>query len=117
MRATCKIERKSGQSVSGGKTTPTYEQIYSGKCYTRYPGLAWEQTPEVAGQPLVTSRLVVRIPFGSVSRPGDLVTITADPDNPQLVNTVLRVESIDDQSQATAQRLICTDQQRGFAID
>ena len=114
MRATCKIERKSGQSTnSDGVTSTTFTQVYSGACYLRYPGLAQEAVRDVAGAQVVESRIVVRIPFGTVCKPGDRVTITADPDNSQLVNTVLRIESIDDQSQATAQRLLCSDLQSG----
>ena len=53
------------------------------------------------------------MPFGVAYRPGDIATILTDPDNPQLANTVLRVASIDDMSQATAQRLLCEDNQAG----
>lgn len=126
MRATCIIERPGADETDDdGNVTTTFTQVYpdpewpddhphaDGKCYSRYPGLAWEQTPEVAGATIVSSRLVVRIPFGAVIRPGDRVTILADPDNPQMAGTKLRVESIDDQSQATAQRLITTDYQSG----
>ena len=124
MRATCVIERPGEDDTdeNGDVTTP-FTQIYpdpewpddhphaDGKCYTRYPGLAWEQTPEVAGATIVSSRLVVSIPHGVVARPGDVVTILSDPDNSQMIGTRLRVASIDDQSQATRQRLVVDDLQ------
>lgn len=116
MRGECVIDRpgKTTTDAQGDTSTPLV-RVYSGCCYTRYPGLAWEQTPESAGATVVASKLVVRIPFGTIIRPGDRVTITEDPDNPQLVGTPLRVASIDDQSQASAQRLICDDFQAGVA--
>lgn len=126
MRARCIIERPSGtDKVEKGVVTPTFDRIYpapdwtdshphaDGKCYTRYPGLAFEQTREVAGAPITESRIVHRIPFGVVCRPGDQITIVDDPDNPQMNGTRIRVDSIDDQSQATAQRLLCSDIQSG----
>lgn len=115
MRGECKIERATGGTTnSDGVYVPEeFEEVYAGACYLRYPGLAQEAVRDVAGAQVVESRIVVRIPFGAVVRPGDRVTVTSDPDNPQLAGVVLRVESIDDQSQATAQRLLCSDLQAG----
>ena len=117
MRATCTIGRpdltKPQTDPTTGKVTYPESPVYAGRCYIRYPGLAFEQNAESGGAVAVVSRNVVRIPFGVVVRPGDVVTITADPDNPQMVDTRLRVASIDDQSQATAQRLVCDDVQAG----
>lgn len=114
MRGTCVIERPAGTTTDDdGVVTATFETVYEGKCYTRYPGLAQEANREVGGATVVESRIVVRIPFGTIHRPGDRVTITADLDNPQLAGAVYRVESIDDQSQATAQRLLCSMPQSG----
>lgn len=120
MRGTCTIRRpipglEELDPVLPGRVVPAYEPepIYVDACYTRYPGLAHEQNPVFAGATDVVSRVIVRIKFGVVVRPGDVVTIDSDPDNPQLVGTSLRVASIDDQSQATAQRLLCEDFQAG----
>ena len=114
MRGTCRIDRP-GDPVDDGKggvAVPTVT-VYEGRCYLRYPGLAFEQNTQAAGSPIVQSRIVIRVPFGVAYRPGDIATILTDPDNPQLANTVLRVASIDDMSQATAQRLLCEDNQAG----
>lgn len=120
MRGTCTIRRpipgeEADDPTLPGRTIPVYEDepVYVGKCYLRYPGLAHEQNPVFAGATDVVTRVIVRIPFGPICRPGDVVTIDSDPDNPQLVGTSLRVASIDDQSQATAQRLLCEDFQAG----
>ena len=118
MRATCVIRRPIGEDVdANGKVVPIYDPtpVHDGPCYTRYPGLAFEQAPVIGGLQYAISRIVVRIPFGPVARPGDVVEILSDPDNPQLIGTRLRVASIDDQSQATAQRLLCEDHQQGVA--
>ena len=114
MRATCLIRRVTGSAIDEwGAEVPTYSEVYAGKCYTRYPGMAFEQNPEVGGFNLTVSRLVLRIPFGPVVKPGDLVSITADVDNPQMVGSPMRVASVGDQSQATAQRIQVEDFQNG----
>lgn len=113
MRASCTIARVTGTTTDPltGAVTPTTTPVWTGKCYARYPGLAHESTPEAGGHTYVEARIVVRIPLGVAVNPGDIVTITADPDNPGLNGTVLTVASIDVQSQATAQRLLCVDRQ------
>lgn len=113
MRASCTITRITGVTTNPltGATTPTVSTVWTGKCYARYPGLAHESTPEAGGHTYVEARIVVRIPLGPAINPGDVVTITTDPDNPGLNGTVLTVASIDVQSQATAQRLLCVDRQ------
>lgn len=114
MRATCLIRRVAGSTLDEwGAEVPAYTTVYEGKCYTRYPGMAFEQNPEAGGFSLTVSRVVLRIPFGPVVKPGDVVAITADPDNPQMIGSRLRVASSDDQSQATAQRILCEDFQNG----
>lgn len=114
MRATCLIRRVTGSTIDEwGAETPTYSEVYAGRCYTRYPGMAFEQNPEAGGFNLTVSRIVLRIPFGPIVKPGDAVTITSDVDNPQMVGSKLRVASMDDQSQSTAQRVLCEDFQSG----
>lgn len=128
MRATCVIDRLDATTIDDdGRTARARTQIYpdpsrhagdphaDGKCYVRYPGVAFETNKQSAGVTIVDSRVIVRIPFGPIIRPGDRVRILTDPDNPQLAGSVYRVASIDDQSQATAQRLLCDDLQAGVA--
>ena len=116
MRATCRVERPTGGLVYDPVLmvdVPEVVLVSEPRCYVRYPGIAFEQSPEVAGAVLAQSRVVLRVPFGVQYRPGDVVTVLSDPDNPQMVGARLLVESCDDQSQATAQRLLCTDEQTG----
>ena len=116
MRGTCRITRH-GPLVTdeNGDVSSSSATVYEGKGYVRYPGLAFEQNADSQGVNVVQSRIVYRVPFGPIFRPDDVVEILTDPDNPQLAGTRLRVASIDDQSQATAQRLICEDNQSGVA--
>lgn len=114
MRGTCTVTRPGAPVTNDdGVVTTPQPVIFEGPCYMRYPGLAFENNHDAQGVTVTQSRVVARLPFGVIFRPGDLVTILSDPDNPQMVGTVLRVASIDDQSQATAQRLLCEDNQAG----
>lgn len=116
MRGTCTVTRPGAPVTDDdGVVTTPQPVIFEGPCYLRYPGLAFENEHDSQGVTIVQSRVVARLPFGTIFRPGDLITIESDPDNPQMVGTVLRVASIDDQSQATAQRLLCEDNQAGVA--
>jgi hypothetical protein len=124
MRATCTIDRP-GVVVTApdGEVTcpatriypaPTWGSShpdYRGPCYFRYPGMAFEQTPQAGGQVFTLSRGVVKVPFGVAFMTGDVVTVVSDPDNAAMVGKVLRVGSVGDQSQATAQRLLCDEYQ------
>ena len=114
MRATCRIERP-GDPVDdgrGGIETVT-ELIYEGRCRMRYPGLAFESNLRVGAGSVVQSRVIVHVPFGAQYLPGDVVTVVSDLDTPRLAGSVYRVASVDEQSQATAQRLLCEDNQSG----
>jgi hypothetical protein len=117
MRATLSITRPDMAHPLENPVTQqvTYDgpEVYTGPGYLRYPGLAQETSPVAGGSTQADSRIVVRVPHGIAFRPGDQVKVLADPDNPQLVGTVVWVASIDDQSQATAQRLLCVDRQQG----
>ena len=116
MRDSCSVVRP-GLPVDDGQggVVPSSTPVYEGICYLRYPGLAQGAMLAAAGAGVAQSRIVVRVPFGPVFRPGDVVTILASLDTPHLAGTVLRVASIDDQSQAAAQRLLCEDNQSGVA--
>lgn len=124
MRATCTIDRPGPLvTLPGGEVVQSATRVYPdpswagnhphahGPCYGRYPGLAFEQTPEAGGAQVTVSRLVVRIPHGVQILPHDVVTWVSDPDNPVMVGTLLLVGSVDDQSQATAQRILVDDYQ------
>src|SRR5690606_39975534 len=87
-RGTCLIDREDGRTRDEyGRPVPQYVTVYEGKGYARYPGIAHEQNLVSAGADVTVSRVIYRIPLGAVVRPGDRLTITADPDNPQLEGT------------------------------
>ncbi|GAA1742961.1 hypothetical protein GCM10009809_42110 [Isoptericola hypogeus] len=117
MRGTLSITRPDPshplENPATGEVTFAGPEVYNGPGYLRYPGLAQETSPIAGGSTQFDSRIVVRVPFGVAFRPGDQVEVLVDPDNPQLVGTRVWVASIDDQSQATAQRLLCVDHQGG----
>ena len=118
MRGTCRIARVVGTTVGDyGEEVPVWETVYEGKCYLRYPGLAFESMFDSVGVTVTQSRLVARIPVGAGSFVADVITVLSDPDTPHLAGATLRVASIDDQSQATAQRLLCEDNQKGVRIN
>lgn len=126
MRATAVVTRRDGMELDDdGYEVPSVRQVYpdpswpddhpyvQGKCYFRYPGLAFETDYDSAGLTITQTRMVGRFPFSVEFKVGDVVTIVSDPDNPHLDGSELRVGSIDDQSQATAQRLLLDNNQRG----
>lgn len=109
-----------------GVVGPSRQILYQDvPCYARYPGLAFEANHPVGGVVITDSRIVVRIPhehrteddYQPYQVPVDaLVEIVTDPDTPQMIGAVFQVKSLDDQSQATAQRLLCEDTQKGVRV-
>lgn len=116
MRATCQVFQEGPKVMDPvtGQMVPSRSLIFEGKCYTRYPGVAFEAAHNAAGVQIVDSRIIVRVHHSAPVIPVDaVVTMIADPDNPKTVGTEYRVASVDDQSQSTAQRLLCVDTQKG----
>lgn len=110
-----------------GEVTSYREVLYSDvPCYTRYPGVAFESSHPVGGIQLVDSRILVRIPHDYRSEGGGWVPYVipvnavivweSDPDNPKLVGTEYLVKSLDEQSQASALRVLCEDAQAGVVV-
>lgn len=116
--ARCRIVRVDGVTEDeDGYEVSNFVTVYEGPCYTRYPGLAHETSFDSIGVDVTQSRLIVFVPHGPVFAVGDVVTIVDDPNTPHLEGTVLPVASIDDQSHASAQRLLCQDNQKGVRFD
>lgn len=114
MRATCKIERKSGESTSNqGVVTATWGAIYEGKCrITDFN--AFPSTPDVGGQIATVNQPRVLVPFSAPEfAPGDRVTIISDPDNAANVSKVLRVVAERVKGQEVQRHLIVEDFQSG----
>lgn len=131
MRATAVVTRATGNMTTDadGYEVPEFVQVYpnpdwpadhphkDGKCYFRYPGLAFESNFDSVGITVAQSRLVGRFPFGVTFAVDDVVEVLSDLDNPRFVGMVFRMASIDDQSQATAQRMLLEDNQKGVKFD
>lgn len=130
MTSTAVVDRKVGTTVDDyGREVPELVRVYpdpswpddhphaDGKCYFRYPGLAFASTYDSVGVNITQSRVVGRFPFGPEFMVGDVVTIISDRETPHLAGAELTVASIDDQSQATAQRLVLDDNQKGVDED
>lgn len=110
-----------------GEVTPYRETLYTDvPCYVRYPGVAFESNHPVGGIQLVDSRILVRIPHDYRTETGDwmpymipvkaVIVWESDPDNPKLVGTEYLVKSLDEQSQASALRVLCEDAQSGVVV-
>jgi hypothetical protein len=115
MRTDLTIERP-GDPVTDpetGKVTTPLVPVWAGKGYVRYPGVVFEETTTTGGFRFVASRLMVRIPVDPEILPGDVITIVRDRHNSNLNGRQVAVESTDDQSQATAQRVLVTSYQAG----
>lgn len=113
MRATCVIERKSGEATVGGVVTTTWTEIYDGKCeLTDFDSHPMER--EVVGGTLTASSPSLRLPVSApVVAINDRVRITSDPDNPTLVGLTVYVSGIRRKGMEKSRRITVTDQQSG----
>ena len=113
MRATCVIERQSGETTIGGVVTPTWTEVYDGKCeLTDFDSHPMEL--EVVGGTLTTSSPSLRLPVSApVVAINDRVRITGDPDNPTLVGLTVYVSGIRRKGMEKSRRITVTDQQSG----
>lgn len=113
MRATCVIERKSGETTDGGVVTSTWDEVYSGKCeLTDFSSHPIER--EVNGATITTSAPSLRVPVSApVVKINDRVRITDDADNPDLVGLALYVTEVRRKSMEKSRRITVSDQQTG----
>lgn len=113
MRATCVIERQSGETTVGGVVTATWAEVYDGKCeLTDFDSHPIER--EVAGATVSMSAPSLRVP---VSAPevaiNDRVRITSDPDNPDLVGLTAYVSGVRRKSMEKSRRITVSETQSG----
>lgn len=105
----CTIQHPTGVTTDDttGVVTPTMTTIYTGPCRITMAGTG---SPTDAGEVTVAVlSLQVHLPIagtGDVVH-GDLVTITAARNDPELVGRTLRVISKQLKSEATARRVTC----------
>lgn len=92
-----------------GVITPTYTQIYAGKCRLKQVA-ALPETHEAGEDYVVLSRLQLQIPVSVTGvQVGDEVTITASVNDPGLAGKVLLIRGIAEGSEITARRFEVTE--------
>jgi len=102
----CVIRRRTGETTGpGGVVTPTYEQLYAGRCRVQQPPVqAQEQQPGEAR--VLVLRLEVHVPMSVVGLGvGDEVTVTRSAHDPDLPGRTFIVRDLAHKTQATARRL------------
>jgi len=102
----CVIRRRTGETTGpGGVVTPTYEQLYAGRCRVQQPPVQ-AQAQEPGEAHVLVLRLEVHVPMPvSGLRVGDEVEITASAHDPDLVGRTFLVHDLAHKTQATARRL------------
>lgn len=119
-RATCSIERSTGESVIDdyGREYPEVIMVYDRlPCYLSYDGVPFESTYDLAGVSVTQGRIELVTATGRDIAVDDVVEVLEDPDNPLLVGTRYRVASRVPRSQATRQRVLLEDNQKGVDDD
>lgn len=106
----CTIKHPTGftTNTTNGDVTPTYATVYTGPCKVAGGDSASGQ--DIAGAHLAVLSPVVHVPIevtGVVE--GDVVTITASANDPELVGRVFRVNGPHHKTFATARRFQCTE--------
>jgi Family of unknown function (DUF6093) len=110
MTDACTIDHPTGlvTDQTTGVVTPTYSSVYTGVC--KIQGAMSASAAQVGGANLAILSPYVHVPITVVGVvEGDVVTITACVNDPELVGHVFRVLGPDHKSNATARRLQCVE--------
>lgn len=102
----CTIRRRTGETTgAGGYVTPTWDDLYSGKCRIQQAtAQAQQQDPGEAY--VLMLRLEVQLPMSVTGlEPEDEVTITASAHDPDLVGRVFLIRDLAHASHKTARRV------------
>jgi len=107
MESTCRITR-AGEDVvdqDTGIITPSSTVIYTGPCRLRFPYVRPQQVL-ADGQQLGKDRGILWLPVegSSTVKADDIATITANPDDPDMVGYQVRIESQFVETHATSRR-------------
>lgn len=103
---TCTIRRGTGETTGpGGVITPTYDELYSGKCRVQQPNAqATEQNP--GEQYALMLRLEVQLPMSVTGlRAEDQITIDSSLHDPDLADRVFIIRDLAHKTHATARRV------------
>ncbi len=103
---TCTVQRTTGESEGpGGVITPTTSTVYTGACRVQVRAETGTQS-DVGEASLILTRHEIHLPISAVGiREGDVVTITASTNDPDLVGRTYAVRDVLTKSEATARRV------------
>jgi len=105
---TCTIRRRTGETTnaSTGAVTPTYMQLYSGKCRVQQRE-AQGRTEDVGEDYLIMQMRQLQLPVIGTEglRPDDEVLITASTNDPHLLDRVYYIRDVPAKTHATSRRL------------
>lgn len=106
----CTIRRAIGTTTDDdGNVTPTYTDVYSGKCRIQQPNAQAAQA-DVGEDYQLLLRVEVQLPMSVVGlEAGDEVTVTASVFDPDLPGRVFLVRDLAHKSHATARRVGVTE--------
>lgn len=103
----CTIRRSTGETTDpvSGVVTPTWQQLYAGKCRVQQKSIQAED--EDAGEArLLMVRLEVQLPMSVTDlEPDDQVLITASESDPDLPGRVFTIADLFHKTHATARRI------------
>lgn len=110
----CTVTRVTGQvlSESTGEYEDTVETVYEGACRVQLRNFAVASLPLSGERQVVALQLEVSLPVATTGvAVGDLVTMTAAPNDAQLVGRAFRVREEMHKTHATARRLVVQEEQ------
>jgi hypothetical protein len=103
----CTIRRRNGETTdqNTGEITPTYDQLYQGKCRVQQEAMQAQQ--QDAGEAyLLMVRLEVHLPIAVTGlQPDDEVKITASISDPDLPGRTFYIRDLAHASEKTARRV------------
>lgn len=106
----CTVRRKTGEAEGpGGVITPTWADIYTGKCRVQVRAETGTQS-NVGEAALILTRHEIHMPISAEGiLEGDAVTITASLNDPDLIGRTYAVRDVLTKSEATARRVTAVD--------
>ncbi len=107
---TCTVRRKTdGVEGPGGVITPTWTDVYTGKCRVQVRAETGSQS-NVGEAALILTRHEFHLPITAVGiLEGDVITVTASVNDPDLINRTYTVRDVLTKSEATARRVTAVD--------
>lgn len=101
----CLVERPTGETTSGGVVTPTWDEIYEGKCRLQVRTQDGQGSTVGEAYQLV-ARTELQIPVTAAELlAGDRVTMTAAALDPQLAGKVYTVRDVLAKTHLTSRRI------------